>query len=168
MRRQEDGTMYEWTKLIHVASAFGFILAHGASAMVALRLRSEREPSRVSALLDLSLAAMGPITWATALVMFFTGIWLGFQASWWGQLWIWASIGILVLVMGLMTPLGGSKLNRIRTALGMTIDPKKPAPVAVSRTELEAILDEWDPRPLAAVGLGGLLAILVLMVLKPF
>lgn len=26
--------MYEWTKRIHVASAFGFILAHSASAAV--------------------------------------------------------------------------------------------------------------------------------------
>lgn len=160
--------MYEWTRLVHIASAFAFILAHGASAAVALQLRRERDPGRVGALLDLSLAAMGPITWIAALLMLLSGVWLGFQASWWGQLWIWASIGILVLVMGLMTPLGGIKLNRIRAALGISVDRKKPAPPPVSRSELEAILDQWDPRPLTAVGLGGLLLILALMVLKPF
>lgn len=160
--------MYEWTRFVHIASAFAFILAHGASAAVSLQLRRERDPGRVGALLDLSLAAMGPVTWVAALLMLVSGIWLGFQASWWGQLWIWASIGILVLVMGLMTPLGGMRLNRIRAALGMSVDPKKPAPTAVPRAELEAILDQWDPRPLAGVGLGGLLLIVALMVLKPF
>jgi predicted integral membrane protein DUF2269 len=160
--------MYEWTKLIHVASAFGFILAHGASAAVALQLRRERDPGRVSALLDLSRGAMGTATWIAALVMLLSGIWLGFQADWWGRVWIWVSIGILVLIMGLMTPLGGTKLNRIRAALGMSLDPKKPAPAAVSRTELEAILETWDPVPLTAIGLGGLLLIVALMVLKPF
>jgi hypothetical protein len=111
---------------------------------------------------------MGAVTWGAALVMLVTGILLGFQADWWGTWWIWISIGILVLVMGLMTPLGGIKLNRIRAALGVSVDPKKPAPTAVSPRELEAILDEWDPRPLTAVGLGGLLLIVALMVLKPF
>lgn len=160
--------MYEWTKVIHVASAFAFILAHGASAAVALQLRRERDPGRVAALLDLSRSAMGGLTWGTALVMLLSGIWLGFQADWWGRVWIWASIAILVVLMGLMTPLGGIKMNRIRTALGMTVDPKKPTPPAVSRTELEAILDAWDPRPLTIVGVGGLLLIVTLMVLRPF
>lgn len=160
--------MYEWTRLLHVASAFGFILAHGASAAVALQLRRERDPGRVAALLDLSRSAMGGITWAMALAMLLSGIWLGFQADHWGRAWIWASIVILVVLMGLMTPLGGIKMNRLRAALGMAIDPKQPAPAPVSRTELEAILDAWDPAPLTATGLGGLLAILALMVLKPF
>lgn len=43
--------MYEWTKLVHVASAFGFISAHGASAAMALRLRRERDHGRVAAAL---------------------------------------------------------------------------------------------------------------------
>jgi hypothetical protein len=133
--------MYEWTKLIHVASAFGFILAHGASAAVALQLRRERDPGRVAALLDLSRSAMGGLTWAMALVMLSSGIWLGFQADWWGRVWIWASIAVLVLLMGLMTPLGGIKLNRIRTALGMSVDPKKPPSHAPSsrRSSLSGI-----------------------------
>ncbi len=160
--------MYEGLKLIHVASAFGFILAHGASGAVALMLRKEREPSRVAALLDLSRAALGPATWTAALVMLASGIWLGFLADWWGRWWIWISIVTLVVVMGAMTPLGAMPLNRIREAVGIAADPKKPAPTPATPSELEAILDRWDPRPLTTVGLGGLLLIIALMVLKPF
>lgn len=163
--------MYEWNdwiRFIHVASAFGFFMAHGASAAVALRLRRERDPARVGMLLDLSRAAMGPITSVVFLVMVVTGITLGFRADWWGAWWIWISIAILAVIGALMTPLGTMRLNRMRAALGLSVDPKKPTPVAVSRAELEAILDEWDPRLLATLGLGGLMLIVALMVLKPF
>jgi hypothetical protein len=33
---------------LHVLGAFVFVLAHGASALVAFRLRTEREPGRVA------------------------------------------------------------------------------------------------------------------------
>lgn len=39
--------MYQWIVLLHVIAAFTFALAHGVSAGVALKLRSEREIPRV-------------------------------------------------------------------------------------------------------------------------
>ena len=160
--------MYEYVKFIHVASAFAFILAHGASGAVALGLRRERDPIRVAALLDLSRAALGPVTWIAALVMLLSGVLLGFQGDWWGRWWIWLSIVTLVVLMGAMTPMGAIRLNRIREALGIQVDRKRQAPVAATPSELAALLERWDPRPLTGVGLGGLLVIIALMTLKPF
>lgn len=161
------GDLYVWLKAIHVLSAFGFVLAHGASAAVGLRLRTERDPARVHALLDLSSAALGPWTWVAALVMLASGVALGFMAGWWSYWWIWLSIAILVGVMGAMTPLGTFRLNDIRRALGIQIRPKDPPPAAASPSELEALLSRYDPRPVTWVGGLGLAAIVLLMVLKP-
>lgn len=160
--------MYEWLRAIHVVSAFAFFVAHGASAAVALKLRDERDPQRLRALLDLSAYAMGPVTWVAALAMLATGIAMGFVASWWSYWWIWASVAIFVAVMGLMTPLGAFRLNALRTALGVQLDRKKPAPVPAAPAELEAILGRYDPRPVTWLGGVGLAAIVLLMVLKPY
>ena len=35
--------MYSWIVFVHVLGVFGFLLAHGAAAVVAFRLRGERE-----------------------------------------------------------------------------------------------------------------------------
>lgn len=157
---------YDWLKALHVLSAFGFFIAHGASAAVALRIRDERDPLRLRALLDLSAAAMGPVTWIMALVMLASGVALGFLGAWWGDWWIWVAILLFFVVTGVMTPLGAYRLNAVRTALGMPI-MKRPAAAPLPPTEMEALLARYDPRPVTWVGGLGLAIIIGLMVLKP-
>jgi hypothetical protein len=159
--------VYEGLKAVHVLSAFAFVLIHGASAAVALRLRDERDPARVRALLDLSQATIGPITWVVALVMLASGIALGFIASWWSYWWIWAAVILLVVVIGAMTPLGGIRFNEIRHALGIAT-PGNKTPTALAPEEFETLLSRWDPRPVSWIGGLGLAAIVLLMVLKPY
>ena len=48
--------MYPWVVFLHVLSAFGFLLAHGASAAVMFKVRGEQDRARLHALLDLSNA----------------------------------------------------------------------------------------------------------------
>jgi hypothetical protein len=88
---------YPWIKLLHVVGGFGFVLAHGASAFAAIRIRSEREPARVAALLDLSGASIG-VMYISLLVLLAAGIAAGFIGSFWGEAWIWVAIGVLVVV----------------------------------------------------------------------
>src|ERR687891_441733 len=45
---------YTWWVYLHVAGALVFVAAHGVSMGVALRLRGERDPRRIMALLDVS------------------------------------------------------------------------------------------------------------------
>ena len=48
--------MYTWIVFLHVAGAFGFLLAHGVSVAVLLRLRKERKRERITTLLDSTVA----------------------------------------------------------------------------------------------------------------
>jgi len=60
--------MYTWLIYLHVFSVLGFLLAHGSSAAVMFRLRVERDPARIGALLDLARAVNG-LTSATAVLV---------------------------------------------------------------------------------------------------
>ena len=67
------------------------------SAGVALKLRGERELSRVQALLDLSQAAINGM-YVSILVLLIAGVAAAFIAGLWGKGWIWAAIVLLVLM----------------------------------------------------------------------
>lgn len=166
--------MYQWVVFAHVLGIFGFLLAHGTAAAAGFKLRGEREIPRIRALLDLSrsVALVGTVS---LLVLLAAGIALGFMGNWWGQGWIWTSLGLFILIGVTMTPLGSRPLNRIR----QTIDPaaSKPAnsrstagtatAIAVDE-QLPALLAATHPWLLTIIGGGGLAVILWLMMFKPF
>jgi len=161
---------YPWIVLLHVLGAFGFVLAHGASAFAAIQIRSERDPARVAALLDMSSMSFG-LMYLSLLLLLVGGIAAGFVGGWWGELWIWLAIGVLVVVIGAMYPLGSMHYANVRRAVGIKAynDPKDaPPPEPLSGPELEALLSSNRPFALAAVGGIGLVVIIWLMVLKPF
>lgn len=162
---------YDWWVFVHIVGAFGFFMAHGASAAIALKLRKERDLERVRALLDLSAATVGAL-YGSLLVLLAGGIVAGFVRHWWGQGWIWTAIGVLIALLVAMYALASTYYNGLREAAGIqTYEQKKkgiePGP-PVSPQELEVILGSSRPLLIAAIGFAGLLVILWLMVLKPF
>lgn len=162
---------YRWWVLVHIGGSFAFVLAHGASVAVALKMRFERDPDRVRALLDLSASSVAAM-YGSLLVLLATGVLAGFLRDWWGQGWIWASLGILVLLMVAMYALASSYYMRVRQAVGIrTPDQVKkgiePGPRA-SPEELAAILVSSRPLLILWIGVVGLALILWLMVFKPF
>lgn len=163
--------MYSWIVFLHIAGVFGFLLAHGASVFVSFKLRGEREPERVRAFLDLSGASLLVMYGSLALLLV-TGIVAGFMGHWWGKVWIWASLGLLVVMWGLMGWLGTMYYDRVRKAVGLhpTQGGRKnePPPSEATPEALDALLTSWRPVLLAAIGVGGLLVILWLMMFKPF
>jgi hypothetical protein len=166
--------LHTWIVFLHVAGVVIFLVAHGVSVGVVLRLRAEREPVAVRALLGLSrgsLIAMGigGLTWLVA------GIAAGFTgnggAGWWttGTYWIWVSLVLAIVIIGLMTPMGRIYLNRIRMAVG--VDPKTGAvdpSFQLDPAALDAAVSSGQPTTLAVIGVGGLLILLWLMIFKPF
>jgi hypothetical protein len=66
-----------WLVFAHILGAFTFVLAHGVSVFVALRVRGERDPSRITVLLDLSKSAVVIAAIAVAFLLL-TGIAAGF------------------------------------------------------------------------------------------
>jgi hypothetical protein len=162
-----------WLVLIHVLSVLAFVLLHGASATVAFRLRSEREPARIRALLELSTVSLGGAT-AALLLILASGIVAGIVGGWWtsGMLWLWVSVALFVAVGVAMSVVAVPHLNAVRRAVGLpTRDdrPGDPVPlVAVGDDELAAILMSRRPAVSAAIGLGGLGVITWLMQFKPW
>jgi hypothetical protein len=168
--------LYPWIVLVHVTGMTLFFIAHGAPAMVGLRLRSERDPARVLALLDLARWSMGRMAGIALLVGFGAGIVAGFIGGWWGHLWIWLALGIFVVVslaMMPLTPMTETKLHEMRRAAGRGIESpfgigqRREDPPADPQ-ELQRLLEAWNPLPTAVLGFGGFIAILALMLLKPF
>jgi hypothetical protein len=161
---------YPWIRLLHVLAGFGFVLAHGASALAAVRIRGEREPSRVAALLDLSSASLG-LMYFSLLVLLAAGVTAGFVGGFWGEAWIWVAIGVLVIVTVAMYPLGSQHYAKVRRAVGQKAygDQKDaPPPEPMDGDELAVLLASSRPFVLAAIGGIGLTIILWLMVVKPF
>ena len=120
--------MYQLLALLHVAGVFGFLMAHGVSAGVSFRLRSERSPEKVRALLELS-AASYPVMYGSLMLLFVLGIVLGFMGSWWGRAWIWVSlVGLITLVM-LMSHFGSRIYGEARKLSGLPyMERGKPQP----------------------------------------
>jgi hypothetical protein len=158
-----------WLKLLHIAAGFTFAMAHGVSAFVVIRLRREREPARVGALLDLSKFSL-PISDLAILVILASGIASAFVLGYWGHLWIWVAIGVLVFLFIFMSIRGVQHHDAIRHALGMAgFYDKKDAPIPeADPAALASALASSRGIELAAVGGIGLLVILWLMVVKPF
>jgi hypothetical protein len=161
---------YPWVVLIHVVGAFGFVLGHGTSVLVAFRLPSEREPARVTALLDLSGSSLA-MMYGALLLLLIAGIVAGFMGAYWGHAWIWVALGLFVVIVVAMYPLGSQHYARVRHAFGLKSYQDKadaPPPEPASAAEQAALLASPQPWILAVVGGGGLLIILWLMVVKPF
>ena len=85
----------------------------------------------------------------------------------WAHLWIWVSLGILVVIIAVMYAYGTNYYVGIRKALGIGGHPV-PEGTGPTPEELAAMLNSPRPQVLAAVGGIGLLAIITLMVLKPY
>lgn len=159
--------LYPYIVLVHVLGAFGFAIAHGGTAVVAFRVRREREPQRITALLDLSNWSLG-LTYGSLFVLIAAGVAAGIMGGWFGQVWIWAAIGVLVAVSVAMLAYAAPYYQRVREAVGQVGRGRGPAPEPASPPELAGLLDSRRPEVIAAIGVVGLALILWLMVLKPF
>ncbi len=162
--------MYRWLVYVHILAVFVFLLAHGASAGVAFRIRRETERSRIAALLDLSSASLG-ITYASLLVLLIAGIVLGFMGKWWGLGWIWISLLLLILSAVGMYLRSSVPFNRVRQAAGLPyFDGRRSQPAAppASQEALRAAAAAIRPAEATAMGVVPIAVILWLMMFKPF
>jgi len=155
--------MYQWLVFAHIAGALGFMLAHGVSVGVLFRLRRERDRTQIGTLLDLSSGSIVAL-YASIALLLAGGIGAGFMGNWWGKLWIWVSLGLFLAIAVSMYPLGSRYFRRVRSALAFR---PSGAPM-VSDEELDELLRSGRSTAVAAIGFGGILLILWLMVFKPF
>ncbi|TLN05669.1 hypothetical protein FDZ74_13420, partial [bacterium] len=109
--------MNSWLVFLHVLAVFGFLMAHGVSVAVALTLRKERRVERIRALLALSGGAVGILD-ASILILLLTGVVNGFIGHWWGRLWIWLSLGLLIFISVYMSTSATNFYHQVRKAVG--------------------------------------------------
>ncbi|HET8587865.1 MAG TPA: DUF2269 family protein [Candidatus Limnocylindria bacterium] len=161
--------LYPWVVFLHVLGAFGFVMAHGASAFVSISMRRQASPERVAAMLNVSMLSIG-MMYTSLLLLIVAGVIAGFMGSWWGQGWIWAAIGLLVLMLIFMYSMATNYYVQVRDAAGVPSGrgPKDAGPPVASPERLSELLDSTRPFTLAGVGGIGLLLIIWLMVVKPF
>lgn len=132
-------------------------------------MRSEREPARLAALLELSSISIGML-YIGLLVLLAGGIAAGFVGDHWGSFWIWVAIAVLVTMLAVMYSVASPYYNRVREAIGMRTygaKPDAPLPEPLPPGEVAMLLTSPRPYVLAAVGGAGLVVIIGLMVLKP-
>lgn len=162
--------MYQWILLIHILGAFVFAFIHGASTKVIFRLRRENDPARMAALLDLSADHLW-LLYISLLVMLAGGIGVAYYGDWFLSIWIWLSLGLLVVIIAAMYFMATIPLNRVRKALGLLqIEKAKVSPTGepVNPDEVANATAALKPWLMAVIGYGSLVVILVLMVIKPF
>lgn len=162
--------MYVYIVFLHIAGVFLFLLGHGGSANVAFQLKRERNPDRIRALLDLSVWSYWGV-YVGLLLLLISGIIAGFMGNHWGRGWIWVSIVLLVAIFVAMSVLGSMYYGKVRTAVGLQPYRRTDQVVlgtVASEAELGALLSTSRPWLLTAIGVGGLLIILWLMMFKPF
>jgi uncharacterized membrane protein len=159
--------------LIHVLAVMAFILCHGFSGLMALRIRGERDRERIQTMVQVADSFLN-WGWLALAVVFFGGILAGIAGGWWtsGRLWIWVSLVLFIVVAALMTPVAGAYMVAVRRALGQPSrdDRRKgrPAPEPATDEELAVIVASDRPIWAAVIGLAGIVALTWLMVDKPF
>ena len=154
--------MHLWIVYGHIHGALAFMHAHGASAAVVFRLRSERDPAAVRLLLGLSKMTL-PLAYVSLLLLIVAGVWAGIDMGAFnnGQMWLWTAVGVLIVIFVTMFALVSPTFYRTRDLLGDGSTP-------VDQAALDARLSSSRPMAGVIIGLIGILIILWLMVLKPF
>ena len=155
--------MYQWWVFIHLVGVLGFLLSHGVSVGVLFSLRTERDPARIRALLQLSSQSMTAFYWSF-LVLLGGALAAATAGHWWSAAWPWISLGVLFGITLLMYVLAKPYYERIRRIMSIQAG----GGTAVGEAEIVAATAGPVPTVMAGVGVAGLVGIIYLMVLKPF
>jgi amino acid transporter len=154
---------YNLWKLLHILAVLAFVMSHGVSAWVAVRLRKERDRMRIAELLQFSGSSVQVMYVSLGLLILF-GVITGFAGQWWGRWWIWLALLILVLLIGEMSAVASPYYQRLKEAVEVR-------PSGVPRRSDEE-LEEMLRSPIAmftlVLGFAALAVLTWLMVFKPF
>jgi hypothetical protein len=161
---------YPWVVIGHVFLVIVSFGAHGTSAFAMFRARRETDRQRLAAVLDLSEASLG-IAGVGLLLAIALGILAAAMGGYFSRLWPWASIGAVIVVFGVMTPLGANPMRDVRRALGLRSRGDKagdPPRSPGSDAELQQAQARLRPELLGSVGVVALAILVWLMEAKPF
>jgi uncharacterized membrane protein len=163
-------SVYPWVVIAHVVFVIVSFGAHGTSAFAMLQARKESDRTRLAAVLDLSTASL-TIAGVSLLVAVVLGIIAAMMGGHFGQFWPWASIAVVVIAFGAMTPIGATPMNAVRKVLAMPVRGDKPTDSPRqpgTDAELRAAQSRLRPELLASIGIVAIAVLVWLMEAKPF
>ena len=156
--------MYNWWVFIHIIGVVGFMLAHGVSTGVALKLRKERVPERLRVLLELS-ASTTVVFYIATLLLLLGGIAAGIDGHWFSQQgWISVALAVFAAEMIFMWAVTSPYYRRLRRVMAI----EQGGGTAVGPEEIEQMVTSSVPIVSLWVGTIGLVFIVYLMILQPF
>ena len=159
--RWEDRRMYQWFVFTHLVGLVLFLIAHGASAFISFRIRSLRDAALVSDYLDLSQMASRSM-YVGLLVLLVGGAGAATTSDLWTKPWVWGSVIVLIAVIVAMYAMAAGYYYKLRDLIA-----GKGGEPPIGQEALVAYLDSRRPEALTAVGLGGLIVLVWMMVIKP-
>src|SRR4051794_31457420 len=107
--------VYVFWLFVHLGGLLLFVAGHGISAATGMRLRKEREPARMSVLLDASASARGA-TYAGMLLLAVGGIADATIGHFWSTGWVWTSIVVFLGMSAVLVVLAIPYYRRLPAA----------------------------------------------------
>lgn len=155
---------YNWWKLLHVLGVLAFVMFHGVSMVASLRLRKERDRTRVAELLRFSGSSVQGMYVSLGWLIVF-GVIAGIQSGiYTRQAWFWVSIGVLLFVVAEMSAVARPYYQRVKEAVEI-----RPSGVPRrSDEELDVILRSPVTLVNMTIGFAALVFIAYLMIFKPW
>ncbi len=154
---------YFWLKYLHIVSAFVFVAVHGMSMVVFYSIRGELDRKRIQSLMSASARTVIPMSVSMGLVVV-SGILVGQRVGAFRRGWGWWSIALLAAVSVAMYALAKPLHRRVLAACEL-----RPSGVPrIADEELAKVLRTPQLHLITAIGVAGIVALVYLMVFKPF
>jgi plastocyanin len=154
--------LYDVWVFVHLVGVLAFLVVHGVSMAVSFRIRREREPRKVVALLELSASTVR-LMYVSLAVLVVAGIVAGTLGHWWHYGWIWGGLILLLLTSLAMVGMASPYQRRV----GLVARAMAGGSAAVTQHQFDEIVTSGRPLTIAGIGFVGLGAIVFLMVFKP-
>ncbi len=155
---------YTYWVFIHVAGVLGLLATHGVSVFALYRIRAVvPDRTKITELIAFSGGTVTPMYISLA-VLIIGGVGAALKVSYLTTAWLELSIAILVLTLVAMYALARPYFRKITASCGI-----RPSGVPrVSDEELTELIRGPRAHVIATVGTVGLVAIVFLMVVKPW
>lgn len=155
--------LYLWFVVVHLVGLVVFSISHGGSAFMAFRVRGERDPVVVDALLKVGQLSVGPM-YIGLLLLIVGGLGAAAAVNLWGKPWVIASMVVFVVVLVVMWAVASPYYMGLRKTLEERGPDGRPT---MEPAALATMLDTRRPEILTAVGTVGLVLLVWLMIIKP-
>ena len=153
--------MFTWFVALHLVGLVMFVAAHGASMLIAFRIRGEQDRHVIAALLAVSLRGT-QLLYVGLLLLGIGGLGAAATVDWLTTPWNLASYVVLVVVLSVMYAVASPYYMGLRA--GLEGNDKTPR---LDDEALAARLQTRRPELLAVVGGLGLAVLVLLMTIKP-